>query len=154
MTNEALNYIWCDRKRTIFGLPWTFTKYFLTQNKFVTRTGLLSLSEDEFDLYKVTDKKLLLPFWQRIVGCGSIELHVRGDQDTPVKLIRCIKQPREVLALLDKQIEAQRDRYQTRGRDLYGGERHYHRRTVAEDEYDGYDDYADDADNCEEESDI
>ena len=115
---EPFTYIWRDRKRTIFGLPWTLTTYFLTETKFVTRTGLLSLSEDELDLYKVTDKKLVLPFWQRLVGCGTIIIYVR-DTDTPQKEVRCVKKPREVLKLLDQQIEAQRDRYNTRGRDLY-----------------------------------
>lgn len=116
---EAFEYIWCDRKRTFCGLPWSLTTYFLTENKFVTRKGLLNLDEDELDLYKVTDKKLQLPFRQRLFKCGTIILYTR-DTDTPIKEIRCIKRPREVLALLDKQIEVQRDRYSTRGRDLYG----------------------------------
>ncbi len=116
--NEAFEYIWRDRKRTFCGLPWSFTTYFLTASKFVTRVGWLSLDEDELDLYKVTDKKLKLPFWQRLVGCGTIVLFVR-DTDTPEKEIRCVKKPREVLALLDKQIDSERDRYNTRGRDLY-----------------------------------
>ena len=115
---EPFTYIWRDRKRTIFGLPWTLTTYFLTDTKFITRTGLFSLAEDELDLYKVTDKKLVLPFWQRLVGCGTIIIYVR-DTDTPLKEVRCVKKPREVLKKLDQQIEAQRDRYNTRGRDLY-----------------------------------
>ena len=118
MTKSEFSYLWRDRKRTIFGLPWSFTTYFLTDTKFVTRTGLLNLSEDELDLYKVTDKKLVLPFWQRIVGCGTIVIYVR-DTDTPTKEVRCVKEPRKVLALLDKQIDVQRDRWNTRGRDMY-----------------------------------
>lgn len=118
---EAFKYIWRDRKRTFLGLPWSFTVYFLTESKFVTRTGFFNLSEDELDLYKVTDKKLVLPFWQRIVGCGTIVIYVR-DTDTPQKEVRCIKKPREVLAMLDRQIDAQRDRYNTRGRDLYAAQ--------------------------------
>ncbi|MBQ6039757.1 MAG: PH domain-containing protein [Oscillospiraceae bacterium] len=115
---NEIEYIWSDRKRTFLGLPWTFTRYFLTETKFITRTGWLSLDEDELDLYKVTDKKLKLPFWQRIVGCGTIIIYVR-DTDTPEKEVHCVKNPREVLKKLDKQINAERDRYNTRGRDLY-----------------------------------
>ena len=140
---EAFEYLWRDKKRSIFGLPWTFTTYFLTETKFITRTGLLSLAEDELDLYKVTDKKLMLPFWQRIVGCGTIMIYVR-DTDTPIKEVKCVKKPREVLALLDKAIEGQRDRYGTRGRDLYaiqGGAGHYHHHDP-----DDPDDYDDDGD--------
>lgn len=129
---NEIDYIWSDTKRSIFGLPWTFTKYFLTETKFITRVGFLSLDEDELDLYKVTDKKLVLPFLQRIVGCGTIILYVR-DTDTPEKEVHCVKNPREVLKQIDKQIELQRDRYNTRGRDLYaitggapGGSGHHH----------------------------
>ena len=139
-------YIWEGRKRTIFGLPWTFTKYHLTKTKFITSVGFLSIDEDELDLYKVTDKKLKLPFLQRIVGCGTIILYVR-DTDTPQKEIRCIKHPREVLAKIDKQIDAERDRYNTRGRDLYaitggmgGGHHHDPHFDPHFDEPDGYGD--------------
>lgn len=119
MAKEGFSYLWRDRKRIVFGLPWSFTVYYLTETKVVTRTGLLNLAEDELDLYKVTDKKLVLPFWQRIIGCGTVILYVH-DTDTPIKELRCIKEPRKVLEMLDKQIDAQRDRWNTRGRDMYG----------------------------------
>lgn len=143
---DAISYLWRDRKRTIFGLPWSFTVYFLTETKFITRTGFFSLDEDELDLYKVTDKKLKLPFWQRIFGCGTILLYVR-DTDTPTKEIHCVKRPREVLAKIDAQIEVQRDRYGTRGRDLYaamGGHMplHHHDDDFYDDHHDGnFDDH-------------
>ena len=135
---KDFDYIWRDRKRTFFGLPWSFTTYFLTETKFITRTGWLSLAEDELDLYKVTDKKLKLPFWQRLVGCGTIMVYVR-DTDTPIKEIHCVKKPREVLKLLDEAIEKQRDRYGTRGRDLYsiqGGHHHHDHPDPGNDDYD------------------
>lgn len=119
MKKETINYIWSDKKRTLFGLPLSFTRYFLTETKFITRVGFLSLAEDELDLYTVTDKKLVLPFKQRIFGCGTIIMHVR-DTDTPMKEIKSVKMPREVLEKLDKHINIQRDRYRTRGRDLIG----------------------------------
>lgn len=116
---EEINYIWTDKKRTLFGLPLSFTRYFLTETKFITRVGFLSLEEDELDLYTVTDKKLVLKLRHRLFGCGSIIMHVR-DTDTPVKEIKAVKAPRKVLELLDTHINQQRDRYRTRGRDLIG----------------------------------
>ena len=44
---EEFDYIWTDKKRTLFGLPLSFTRYFLTETKFITRTGFLSIDEDE-----------------------------------------------------------------------------------------------------------
>ena len=50
--------VWTDKKRTIFGLPISFTRYFLTPTKFISRVGLFNVTEEEIDLYKVTDKKM------------------------------------------------------------------------------------------------
>lgn len=118
---NEINYIWTDKKRTFLGLPISFTRYFLTEKKFIMRTGFLSITEEEIDLYKITDKKLTLSFGQRIFGCGSITIFSR-DTDTPDTLIKSVKNPRKVLELLDKNIEMQRDKYRTRGRDLIGND--------------------------------
>ncbi|MCR4644767.1 MAG: PH domain-containing protein [Oscillospiraceae bacterium] len=111
-------YIWRDRKRTLFGLPWSFTIYYLTETKLIRRKGVFNLEEDEIDLYKITDKKLIMPMGQRMVGCGTIHICSR-DTDSPEADILCIKNPHEVMDLLDKHINLERDRYGTRGRDLY-----------------------------------
>ena len=118
---NEINYIWTDKKRTFLGLPISFTRYFLTEKKFIMRTGFLSITEEEIDLYKITDKKLTLSFGQRIFGCGSITIFSR-DTETPDTLIKSVKNPRKVLELLDKNIEMQRDKYRTRGRDLIGND--------------------------------
>lgn len=123
MKKDLFPYIWSDKKRTLFGLPLSFTRYFLTETKFITRKGFLSVEEDEFELYKVTDKKLVIPFTQRIFGCATIVLNVKNDVDTPVKEVKSIKNAREVLGLLDKQIDVNRDKYNIRGRDMYGDDR-------------------------------
>ncbi|MBR1383145.1 MAG: PH domain-containing protein [Ruminococcus sp.] len=120
MGKNDIECIWTDKKRTIFGLPISFTRYFLTESKLITRKGFLTVEEDELDLYKVTDKKLVLKLGQRIFKCGTIVLNVR-DVDTPIKEIKAVKKPREVLAMIDKQIDINRDKYNIRGRDMIGG---------------------------------
>ena len=47
MKKDVINYIWTDKKRTIFGLPISFTRYFLTEDKFITRKGFLSIEDKE-----------------------------------------------------------------------------------------------------------
>ncbi len=120
MKKDMFNYVWTDKKRTLFGLPLSFTRYFLTETKFITRSGLLRVQEDELELYRVTDKKLILTIGQRLFKCGTIQMHVR-DVDTPIKIVKSIKKPREVLEQLDKYINMNRDRYRVRGRDMVGG---------------------------------
>ncbi len=119
MAKDSYESIWSDKKRTLFGLPLSFTTYYLTETKFIRRKGLFNIVEDEIDLYKITDKKLLLPLGQRMFGCGTIHICSK-DTDTPETDIQSIKQPREVLQLLDKYITEQRDRYSIRGRDMMG----------------------------------
>lgn len=119
MAKEEIQYVWSDKKRTLFGLPLSFTRYFLTETKFITRKGFLSLEEDELELYKVVDKKMQLPFGQRLFGCGTIVLYVK-DTDTPVKEVLSVKAPRRVAQLIDKYVDQQRDRYHIRGRDMMG----------------------------------
>ena len=121
MSKKAdFDYIWTDKKRTLFGLPISFTRYFLTETKFITRKGLLTVEEDELDLYKVTDKKLVLKLFARMFKCGTVVMNVK-DVDTPIKEVKSVKKPREVLAMLDKQIDINRDKYNIRGRDMIGG---------------------------------
>ena len=46
---KDFSYVWTDKKRTFLGLPISFTRYFLTETKFITRTGFLNVDEDEID---------------------------------------------------------------------------------------------------------
>lgn len=112
-------YLWTDKKRTFLGFPISFTRFFITETKLVTRKGFFTVTEDEIELYKITDKKLVLPFGQRLFGCGTILIHSK-DVDTPTMEIKCVKKPRDVISLLDKHVNIQRDKYCIRGRDMYG----------------------------------
>lgn len=114
---DDFSYVWTDKKRSIFGLPLSFTRYFLTETKFITRTGFLNVNEDEIDLYKITDKKISLPLGQRMFKCGSIIIYSK-DTDTPSKEVHCIKNPRKVSEMIDRYLTIMRDKYGIRGRDL------------------------------------
>lgn len=125
MSKSEIKYIWTDKKRTLFGLPISFTRYYLTETKLITKAGFLNIDEDEIDLYKITDKKILRPFGQRLFGCGSIMIYSR-DTDTPTKEIKCIKSVREVSDMIDEYLNKMRDKYGIRGRDLMGYHDHCH----------------------------
>lgn len=117
--DKAINYVWSDKKRTLFGLPLSFTRYYLTEERLITRAGLLNVKEDELELYRIVDKSLQRPMSQRIFGCGTIVLFCK-DADTPEKHIVSIKCPREVSDLIGSFISQHRDRYGIRGRDMVG----------------------------------
>lgn len=122
ISNSGYETIWTDKKRTLFGLPLSFTRYILTEKKFITRKGFLSITEDEIELYRVVDKSLRLSFGQRLFGCGTVVINCR-DTDTPVKEVVSIKKPREFMNIFEKQVDIQRDKYRTRGRDMIAPDR-------------------------------
>lgn len=122
MAKIEQNCIWTDKKRTLFGLPISFTRYILTEKKFITRKGFLSITEDELELYRVIDKSLKLPLGQRIFGCGTVIINCR-DADTPVKEVTSIKDPRGFMEVFENQVDIQRDKYRTRGRDMIAPDR-------------------------------
>lgn len=115
----GVDYIWTDKKRTFLGLPWSFTRYILTETKFITRVGFFTLREDEVDLYRIFDKSFEQTFGQRLVGVGTVVI-TSGDKDTPIKEVKSIKRPREFMAILEKYVDIQRTKYSVRGRDMIG----------------------------------
>ena len=81
--------------------------------------GFLTITEDELDIYRITDKKMELPLGQRIFGCGTIILFSK-DVDTPEKEICSVKNPRQVSDLITACINEQRDQFGIRGKDMVG----------------------------------
>ncbi|MDO5149222.1 MAG: PH domain-containing protein [Oscillospiraceae bacterium] len=117
MNKKHSDYIWTDKKRTIFGLPISLTRYFLTEKKIIRRTGFFNITEDEINIYKITDKKLTLSFGERIFGCGTITIFSK-DTDTRVMDIKSVKDPYRISELIDEALNKERDKYGIRGRDM------------------------------------
>ena len=102
-------YVWKDKKRTIFGLPWTFTTYKLTKDKLLIESGFLSKKEEEVRLYRIMDLTLNRPFWQRIWGLGTIHC-CTADKSTPEFDVLKIKNAEYVKNLLSDMVEEERDK--------------------------------------------
>lgn len=108
--------VWQDRKRTIFGLPWSFTKYKLYDDKFQICTGFLSRKEEEIRLYRIMDLTLQKSLGQRIFGMGTIKVE-SADKTTPEFLIKNIKKPDTVRDLLSDKVEVARRKNRVSGRE-------------------------------------
>ena len=109
--------IWKDRKRPIFGLPLSFTKYKMTKEKLLIETGILSIKEEEIQFYRIMDLTLKCSIWQRIFNVGTIHC-CSGDKTTPEFEIKDVKNPSQVKELLSKYIEEQRDKKRISGREF------------------------------------
>ena len=102
-----MDYIWKDRKRTIFGLPWSFTRYRLTEEKLIIDTGFLTRKEDEIRLYRIMDIGLKRSLGERMFGLGTIHCH-SGDKTSPEFDIRRIKKSKDVKEMLSDLVEKRR----------------------------------------------
>lgn len=109
-------FVWRDRKRTIFGLPLSFTVYSLTEEKLFIETGFFSKKEEEIRLYRIMDLTLNRPLGQRIFGLGTIHC-CTADKSTPEFEINKIKKAKEVKELLSELVERERMAKRISGRE-------------------------------------
>ena len=115
---EDLKILWQDKKRPIFGLPLSFTKYTLLEDKLLIDTGFLSTKQEEVKLYRIMDVTLKRTFIQRIFGVGTIHC-CSADKTTPEFDILDIKNPFEVKEKISKIAEEQRDKKRVTGREIF-----------------------------------
>lgn len=108
--------LWTDRKRTIFGLPWSFTKYKLTEEKLIIQTGLFSIKQEEIRLYRIMDVTLNRKLGQRIFGLGTIHC-CSADKSTPEFDIKNIKNSEQIKELLSDQVESERQKKRVASRE-------------------------------------
>ena len=92
--------IWHDRKR-ILGMPISFTRYALSEDRLFLRRGLLNVRHDEIVLYRVRDLRVSVSLWQRIFGVGSVST----DKSIPELTLKNIRQPNEVKELIHEHVE-------------------------------------------------
>ena len=100
---ENIQTRWSDRSR-IFGLPITFTKYSMSDDRIFCEKGLLNMKFEEILLYRVRDISMKITLGQRIFGVGSILLQ-SSDKTAPVLEIKNVKNPRQVKEMTHQQVE-------------------------------------------------
>lgn len=98
-----MDYIWKDRKRFL-GMPITFTRYSMSEDRLFLETGLLNTRQEEILLYRVRDISLRISLGQRLFGVGSVIVQ-SSDKSLPVLELRNIRSPREVKETLHRQVE-------------------------------------------------
>ena len=115
---ENLKILWKDRKRPIFGLPLSFTKYTLLEDKLLIDTGLLSTKQEEIKLYRIMDLTLKRSIWQKMFGVGTIHC-CSADKTTSEFDIVDVKKPFEVKEKISTMAEEQRDKKRVTGREIF-----------------------------------
>ncbi len=98
-----IQYLWRDRKR-YFGLPLSFTRYSLSEDRLFISEGFLNIKDDEILLYRVRDIDTSRTLWQRIFGVGTITV-MSSDKTMPNLVLKSIKDPIFVKELIHQQVE-------------------------------------------------
>ena len=99
----TIEYLWKDRKR-YFGMPLSFTRYSLSEDRLFVSEGFLNIKDDEILLYRVRDIDTRRSLWQRLFGVGTV-IVISSDKTMPNLVLKNIKDPVMVKELIHKQVE-------------------------------------------------
>ena len=135
---EPIQYLWKDRKR-FFGLPLSFTRHRLSDDRLFCEKGFFNIKDDEVLLYRVRDLQLNMSLGQRIFGVGTICV-VSSDKSVPHLDLQNVKNPREVKELIHQNVEAAKDKRRMRTTEIMGD--------AASEDFHDFDDSDLDDDDC------
>ncbi len=114
---KKMTYIWQDRKRTFLGLPLSFIKYMLTEDRIFVEKGLLNSVMDEENLYRVRDVKVTRSLGQRIFGLGTVTVFATNGET----VLESIKHPIEVKEEIVRLVEEARKKHNIRASEMLMG---------------------------------
>lgn len=98
-----IQYLWRDRKRYL-GMPLSFTRYAMSEDRLFTSVGFLSIKDDEILLYRVRDLDTSRNLWQRLFRVGTVKV-ISSDKTMPNMVLKNIKNPVEVKEMIHSMVE-------------------------------------------------
>jgi len=116
----SIEQLWYDRKR-YFGLPLSFTRYALSDDRLFVSVGFLNIKDDEILLYRVRDIDTSRSLWQRLFGVGTVTV-MSSDKTMPTLVLQNVKDPIFVKELIHKQVEEMKIRRRVRVGEIMGNE--------------------------------
>ena len=118
-----MEYLWSDRRRRL-GMPLSFTRYALSEDRLFLETGLATTRCEEILLYRVRDLSMKITLGQRIFGVGTITIQ-SSDRSCPVLELKNVKHPRETKEIIHQAVEQMKIQRRMRVGEVMGDE-HLH----------------------------
>ena len=112
MNDSGISFLWKDRKRWL-GMPLTFTRYGLSEDRLFRSVGFFSIKDSEVLLYRIRDIDTSRNLFQRMLGVGTITV-MSSDKSTPQLELKNVKHPMAVKELLHKPVEEMKIRRRVR----------------------------------------
>ena len=128
MEKTALSYLWKDRRRRM-GMPLSFTRYALSEDRLFLSVGFWNVKDDEVLLYRVRDITTSRTLWQRLFGVGTVTV-ISSDKTQPTVVLKNIKTPLQVKEMIHVQVEEMKEKRRVRVGEI----------SVDDDEFDEADD--------------
>lgn len=124
MDKKQREIIMEERKRWLFfALPFTFTKYTLTDRKLTVNEGLLVSKENEILLYRILDMTYTRSLFQKLFGLGSITIESQ-DITSPTFVIKNIKNSRNFKEEISELVEKEKIRLRVRSGEVISSHDH------------------------------
>lgn len=101
------------------GMPLSFTKYKLAEDRLFLETGLFSTKYEEVVLYRVRDISLSRNLWQKLFGVGTVTVQ-SSDASLPTLVIKNVKKSFDVKELIHKSVETMKIARRARVNEVIG----------------------------------
>lgn len=116
MDNNTL--IWRDKKR-FMGMPISFTRYSLSNDRLFLSVGCFTIRDEEILLYRVRDINTKRTLWQRLFGVGTITV-TSSDKSMPVLEIKNVRDPMTVKEQIHDHVEEAKRQHRVRFSEVAG----------------------------------
>ena len=103
MAFKGKEFIWKDRRRRM-GMPLSFTRYALSDDRLFQSVGFFNIRDDELLLYRVRDIITKRSLWQRLFGMGTVTV-ISSDKSQPTMVLKNISNPMAFKELLHDRVE-------------------------------------------------
>ena len=117
---KGKQYIWKDRRRRM-GMPLSFTRYALSEDRLFLSVGFFSIRDDELLLYRVRDITTRRSLWQRLFGMGTVTV-ISSDKSQPTLELKNVKNPLMVKELLHERVEEMKLKRRVREGEIMGSD--------------------------------